>query len=648
MPMKTADPAQSQSLLEAILESAAGAIIAIDHHGLIQSVNPATTKLFGYAQADLIGKNVAILMPEPDRARHDAYIDRHMTTGERRIIGIGRETTGLRKSGETFPMHLSVSAFEVGGVRYYAGIIHDLSQRTKLEAEIDRQALLFQAVFDHVPEAILITDPDFNVLLLNPAAEGLLSGLEEEFPGGHLATLFADPGDFDALTRGLGNAGQKRKPVPLSANLRGIGGAPLPGEVLAAEISSASGRRTGVVVVVRDLTEERQREEALLKSQRLEAIGQLTGGIAHDFNNLLTIVSGNLELMDLYITDARAHDHLKRAAQAVDAGARLTSRLLTFARRRRLEPQVVDLNDQVRLMSELLRRTLGETIQLSTILLAKLWPTRVDPSEVENAVVNLAINARDALPQGGKLVIETTNILIDAETAAGTAGLGAGEFVRLSVSDNGTGMPKEVLARAFEPFFTTKPTGRGTGLGLSTIYGFVKQSNGHVTIYSEPGLGTTVNIYLPRYEGAEIERTETPKAIADDAMPAGGHILLVEDNHEVRAVALALLKRLGYEVTEANTAVEAIAHLESGLTVEAVFSDVIMPGGLSGFDLARWLVANKPELPILLTTGFSEEIARQRETDAANPQILRKPYTQAELGAMLRAIIGAKNAKASS
>lgn len=632
-------------MLKAILETAAGAIISINRNGIIQTVNPATEKLFGYSERELIGKNVSILMPDPDHTRHDAYIRHHLETGERRIIGIGRETNARRRDGTIFPIHLSVSGFDVDGERYFAGIIHDITARTRLEAEIDRQALLFQTVFDHVPEALLILDPTCHILLVNPAAERLLGETGATLAGTYIAELFVHRSDFDHIAEEIAVMSEAHAPStePIHVRLKGKRSEAFPGEIVAAHISSSTGIRTGIVVLMRDLTNEIRREEALLKSQRLEAIGQLTGGIAHDFNNLLTIVTGNIELMEDLLTTDAARDHARRARQAAEAGARLTNRLLTFARRRRLEPQVVNLNDQVRVMTELLQRTLGEAVQLSTILAPDLWATRVDPSEVENAIVNLAINARDALSSSGKLIIETSNAAFDddansVETAAMQGDIAPGDYVRLSVSDNGTGMSKEVLARAFEPFFTTKPPGRGTGLGLSTIYGFVRQSNGNVTIYSEPGRGTTVNIYLPRHQAAN---QGSKSAVHDRASRFGDGrlILLVEDNAEVRAVARGRLRRLGYAVQEVGTADEAIDLLAGGLAAAAVFSDVVMPGTRSGFDLARWVRANRPSLPLLLTSGFAEDIARSGEDGTEHTYLLRKPYTQGELAKMLSDVI---------
>jgi PAS domain S-box-containing protein len=631
-------------MLEAILQSAVGAIITIDTKGTIQTVNPATVRLFGYSESEMIRRNVSMLMPEPHRARHDGYLAHHMATGERKIIGIGRDVEGLRKDGSLFPMHLSVSAFDVQGVHFFAGIVHDLSARSRLQDEVSRQAALFQAVFDHVPEPLIITNVDRRILLVNPAAERVFGYSGEELAGQSTAIIYDEPLDFVRAGSAFGNVDGdvRQKSGPMSLRFRRKNGDAFPGQLARAKIRAPDGSAAGILGMIRDITLEQKQEDARLKTQRLEAIGQLTGGVAHDFNNLLTIITGNLELLEDYVADPRGFDNLKRAQGAAEAGARLTSRLLTFARRRRLEPQIIDLNEQVRAMLELLTRTLGENIQLSTRLAYDLWKTRIDQSEIESAILNLAINARDAMPNGGKLVIETTNVRLDGDTAFSDGAAAPGKYVRMSVSDTGSGMSKDVMRRAFEPFFTTKPTGRGTGLGLSTIYGFVKQSNGNVMIYSEAGQGTTINIYLPEYAaegnpGAELaESASSPELV-------GETVLVVEDNPDVRAVAVGRLKRLGYQVVEAESAVDAIRRLSDGLAVDVVFSDVVMPGGQSGFDLARWISSHLPGLAVVLTSGFSEDVMPGPESD--HLQVLRKPYTQKELEIELRRAIVAKQAK---
>ena len=414
---------------------------------------------------------------------------------------------------------------------------------------------------------------------------------------------------------------------------------------------------TRVAERTRELQAEMQRREqalaALAKAQRMEAFGQLTGGVAHDFNNLLTVITGNQELLEMRLVDPKDLALLKRAQEAAEMGARLTSRLLTFARRRQLEPTLLNLNDQVTGMVELLRRAIGEQVTLTTKLAPRLWAVRADASEIENAVLNLAINARDAMPNGGTIVVETADCTIEADEIGGGGKLGfrsgaaadamlpAGEYVRLSVSDTGTGMTQEVLQRAFEPFFTTKPPGKGTGLGLSTIFGFVQQSSGTVTIYSEVDRGTTVNIYLPR--AIEAGKPSTPSRRDQAPMVGNGEtILLVEDRADVRQVTSARLEELGYVVIEAASGHDAIELLQAGGTSpQLVFSDVVMPGGVSGFDLVRWVHGNRPGLKVLLTSGFSEEVAGGRDRERPAVSLLRKPYSRVELARALRAALEA-------
>lgn len=378
--------------------------------------------------------------------------------------------------------------------------------------------------------------------------------------------------------------------------------------------------------------EIRRREEAhaaLVQAQRMEAFGQLTGGIAHDFNNLLTIITGNLELLlDRLGPDAPAAQAalIKRATDAADMGAALTKRLLTFARRRRLTPQVLDVNEMILNLTEILQRSLGEPIALTTVLAGNLWHTRADGSELENAILNLAINARDAMPSGGNLVIESRNVSGDE---AGMAN--GGEMVLISVTDTGHGMSPEVLEHAFEPFFTTKEPGRGTGLGLSTVYGFAEQSGGRAAIESGPSRGTTVNLYLPRVEEpcSPAQGTIEPIPLSENSET----ILVVEDNPEVRELTLQRVEGLGYVVLEAENGAAAIRILESGADVQVVLSDIVMAGGISGYDVARWVERNVPHVKVLLTTGYAAEEAR---ADAAEIPVLRKPYARAALAVALR------------
>lgn len=627
------EPSAGPEMLTAILQTAVGAIITIDEHGIIQIANPACVRMFGYSLEELNGHNVSKLMPAPHGARHDAYVRRHVETGEKRIIGIGRELEGLRKDGSTFWMHLSVSAFTVEGRSYFAGTIIDLDERKRREA-------LMASVFDHIPDGLLITDLDRRVLECNSAFSRIFGYMPTEIHGRSARVLFSEGSGFDRIAtaeeRLLESAVDSHAPFELELIRKS--GEVFPSLTVVAAVRDPIGRAIAMVAIIRDVTHERAQAAALSKAQRLEAYGQLTGGIAHDFNNLLTIISGNQELLELRLKDERDRILLKRAQDAAEMGARLTARLSTFARRRKLEPVVVNLNDLVLGMAELLRRTLGEPIQRSSVLASSLWSTKADPSEIENAILNLAINARDAMPRGGKLIIETRNVSGADLSREVPSDLPAIDYVCVAVADTGSGMSKEVLAHAFEPFFTTKEPGRGTGLGLSTIYGFAKQSGGCATIYSEVGRGTVINIYLPRAD--RVPSASMPPSSAPETLSARGRtILVVEDNPEVREVTIARLNELGFAVTAAESGPAAVALLEAGTTFDLVFSDVVMAGGMSGFDVAKWIEENKPGLKVLLTSGFVTEFAKRGHLPEASLKVLQKPYGRSELAAALRDVL---------
>ena len=631
-------PAPHASLhrLAAMLRSAVDAIISIDQTGLIESINPATETLFGYSAAELIGQNVKILMPEPYRSQHDGYIRQYRHTGQRRIIGIGRDVTGRRKDGSTFPMHLSVSEYEIDGKRHFAGIVHDLTAQRQAEFDSTRQQTLFEAIVNDSPQAILIADQSHKIFLVNPAATSIFGYQPQELIGKNSQVVFASDDDYERMSRlrlGLDAPVIAGAVEPLRLNFRRKNGEVFPGEIIATTIRDKNRNVLGTMKLVRDITQQVKQNEALLQAQRMDALGQLTGGIAHDFNNLLTIIIGNLELLDPNPDGEQSRKHLRRASEAAQMGARLTSRLLSFSRQRKLEPTVIKLNEQILNMMDLLRRSLGETVELTTALDGDLWAVRTDPSEIENAVLNLAINARDAMPDGGRLTIETQNVNLAPDDDLREYGLNPGEYVRLTVSDTGCGMPPAVIARAFEPFFTTKG-GHGTGLGLASIYGFVKQSGGNATIYSELGRGTMVNLYLPRFVSHEARVSSDASVRA--AAATGETVLVVEDNADLRALSLERLRRLGYQVIEADSGPAALAVLEAGARVDLVFSDVIMPGGITGYELAARARRHNPRIKVLLTSGYEAEPTAAREL-----QVLRKPYGQADLARALREVLEA-------
>ena len=388
----------------------------------------------------------------------------------------------------------------------------------------------------------------------------------------------------------------------------------------------------------RSEAERRVAQQALMQSQKMEALGKLTGGVAHDFNNVLQVIAGNLQLLGRMVGDDEAGERVQGRVQAamagVDRGARLASHLLAFARKQPLAPVAVNAGRLVREMDDMLRRALGASVELETVVGGGLWNTLVDPGFLENALLNLAINARDAMGGNGKLTIEAGNASLDDDYAAQHEEVIAGQYVMLAVSDTGTGMSAEVMQRAFEPFFTTKPDGLGTGLGLSMVYGFVKQSQGHVKIYSEPGHGTTIRMYLPRSMAAErlpaVSRSEA-------AMPGGMEtILVVEDDEQVRESVVATLVELGYRVLKAADAHSALTVLESGATVDLLFTDVVMPGALRSPELARRARLLHPDIEILFTSGYTENAIVHGGRLDAGVALLSKPYRTEQLAEKLR------------
>ncbi|WP_409523063.1 ATP-binding protein [Nitrincola sp. MINF-07-Sa-05] len=395
-------------------------------------------------------------------------------------------------------------------------------------------------------------------------------------------------------------------------------------------IHDASGQAVRVIGGMTDLSEQVQLEEQLRQSQRLESIGQLTGGIAHDFNNLLTVILGNAELLE---DELSSNDELRPLAEmigkAAQRGAGLTQHLLAYARRQVLQPDLLDVNRMVRDMSDLLKRSLGEQVEIEIKLHPDLWPVLADRTQLESAILNLCINARDAMPTGGSLIIETDNVHLDDHYTVHYQDLNPGEYVRLAISDNGIGIEEDCLNKVFEPFFTTKEQGKGTGLGLSMVFGFIKQSNGHINIYSELGEGTVVRLYLPRAEETEEEGTLSDALQVSEARCR--KVLVVEDDELVRGHAAELLESLEYQVLSAENGAVALDLIRQDDTIDILFTDIIMPGGMNGRELADQALQIRPELKILFTSGYTEHAILHQGWFEPGIQMLSKPYRRQDL-----------------
>ena len=394
----------------------------------------------------------------------------------------------------------------------------------------------------------------------------------------------------------------------------------------------------GVVAICQDVTDRRMAERHLAQSQKMEGVGQLTGGVAHDFNNLLTVIIGNLDMLAEWPgADARARETADIALRAADRGADLVRSLLAFSRKQPLQPRVVNLNEIVLETDHLLRRTLGEQVELETSPEREIWLTMVDPAQLQAALINLAVNARDSMKQGGKLTIETGNVVLDEDYALQNADARPGAYVLLAVSDTGTGIPAALLDRVFEPFFTTKKTGEGTGLGLSMVYGFIKQSNGHIKIYSEVGHGTTVKLYLPRSEASAVVEAPAPALVLNS--PDNETVLVVEDEAMVRDFVVQQLRQLGYRTLLAENGKEALAVLDGDSTIDLLLTDVILSGTLTGKQVADAAAQRRPGLKVLFMSGYTENAIVHHGRLDPGVMLLSKPFRATELARMVRKAI---------
>lgn len=502
-------------------------------------------------------------------------------------------------------------------------------EREHSEARLEESNELLGATLRAVPYAIVCLDRQQRVQIWNRAAEENFGYSEHELLGSSYP-LVPEEGcvEFEALHARV-FAGETLRDIRLQhrrkdGELRQISYA-------AAPIHDGP-RIRGIVASLEDVTDHAGLEERFIQAQKMEAIGNLTGGMAHDFNNLLAVVIGNLDLLrPMLPAHGQAIELADESFEAAWRGAKLTKRLLAFARRQSLTPQCIILNDLVRNTVKLLERTLGEEVVIALALSEQVWPVMVDPAQFEAAITNLATNARDSMPTGGRLDLVTRNCSLDEDYAAAHPDVTVGDYVMIEVSDNGAGIAPEVVGKIFDPFYTTKTEGYGTGLGLSMVFGFMRQSGGHIHVHSEVGLGTTFRLYLPRsFEG--VDRPGLAKV--EDTVGGGETVLVVEDNAALRRVAVRQLLELGYEVMEADSGAAAIDVLERE-SIDIVFSDVVMPGGLDGYALERHVAAVWPNIKVVLTSGYA---ANEATVGASRPgvRLLNKPYRRNHLAIAIR------------
>jgi len=494
-----------------------------------------------------------------------------------------------------------------------------------------------------IGDAVIVTDPLARVLQLNPVAEELTGWCNEEVQNKPLAEVFPI---FNAFTHEktkdpVGRVLEEGVVVGLANHtvLRSRKGKEYQIADSAAPIKNEDGEILGVILVFRDVTQQYQTEEALRRSQKMDAIGQLSGGIAHDFNNRLGVIIGYLDFLKNYLADdEKPRRWVDTAANATLRCIDLTRQLLTFSRHQSGETKVVNINDELKELETMISRSVTPEVKVTYFLAEDLWLTETDPGELQDTILNLAINARDAMPNGGNLFIETSNKCLDADYAVLNPDVEAGDYVQLMLSDTGIGMNRDTLEHIFEPFFTTKPKGQGTGLGMAMVYGFVKRYAGHIKIYSEPGVGTSMRLYLPR--STTRESVDIVKSEHESELPTGSEtILIVDDEVDLLQLAEYYLNELGYRTYLAENAAQALEILAQEKGIDLLFSDVVMPGGMNGYELAQQATQHYPRLKILLSSGFTSKTFSHNGFARFAAHLLSKPYRKADLARRIRRVL---------
>ncbi len=675
---------RTTELFSALLESAPDAMLIVDERGNILLANSQTEKLFGYRREELIGQPVETLMPPRFRGAHTQHRSQFFSAPHLRSMDAGLDLYGLRRDGSEFPVEISLNPIASEGGTLVTSSIRDISDRKHAEqelrrayAELDRRVLQRTAELERVTAelrarismqertenelrqseerfrllvegakdyAIFMLDPEGVVVSWNAAAERIYGFTAEEAIGSSHTRFYSteDPqaetpqyaleqaaatGRFEEESWRVRKDGQRFRASTVTTALRENGG-----------------NLRGFSKITRDLTERRELEHRLRHAQKLEAIGRLAGGVAHEFNNSATAILGYSSLIiDRVQDDDKLRHYAEEVHKAGQRAASVTRQLLAFSRQQILQPTMLNLNEVVADIEKMIRGLIGENIRLLTTLDPYLGVVKADSGEMEQVMVNLALNARDAMPDGGVMIIETGNVEVDPAFAAENPDMAPGPHVRLRVSDTGIGLEKQTAVRIFEPFFTTKPVGKGTGLGLSTVYGTVKRSGGGILVFSEPGRGAAFEIYLPRLE----QQTFVKPAILSPGRKADGGsetILIVEDDSSLRWLTGQILTQFGYTVLEAGDASHALALAkERAGDIDLLLTDVVMPG-FNGRQLARQVEQLYPQTKVLLMSGYTAEIVAQQDGKELAGAFLEKPFTPEQLGLKVREVLDQSDA----
>ncbi len=628
-------PKNSRAVFENLLFELPMMVIAIDGEGKVINANQAVLDVLGFVGEEIVGKHsLDLLNPQSRVLLKEKILPEMFETG--RFMNIDVEL--VKKNGETVEMLMSSVAHKnaAGRVEKSIVVFADMSQRAEAQAALRQSEQRFRESFESAAHGMAILTADGRVAAANVAMTELLRQSELELSRKRLAELVIDA-DQDKL-QAMFSRVMSGQHAGVNAELRfkGAEEKSIHGLTSISGVRDRFGKIEQLIVQIVDLTTRHRAEEHLRKAQKMEAIGQLTGGIAHDFNNLLTVIIGNLQLVEKAL---EGNDKAsKRARDAIDAatkGSDLTRQLLAFARRQPLAPQEVEVNDLIENMGSLLGRSIGGSVELKVDLMDGNPVIKADPTQLESSILNLAINARDAMDKNGRLTIETSPAYLDQAYASEHEEVVPGHYILIAVSDTGSGIPAHIIEKIFQPFFTTKEVGKGTGLGLSMVFGFIKQSGGHVRVYSEEGHGTSFKLYLPRTDLMDEE-----VVVEKPASSVKKKILVTEDQEAVRMVAVDFLEDFGYEVVQACDGVEALQILQDQPDIALLFTDVVMPGGMNGFDLSQAAEQIRPDLKIIHASGYPKGAMVHQEEPRLKDNLISKPFRREELRRVIAETLG--------
>jgi PAS domain S-box-containing protein len=630
------DRKRIEERLRRLLDSAPDAMVIAGNEGRIILVNSQTEKLFGYQREELLGQPVEVLVPERFWNHHRKHRGNYMVNPQARAMGAGTELYGVKKDGTEFPVEISLSPQQTEDGILVSSTIRDITERKRVDDALRQSEANFRAMIEGTYGVYRAT-PEGKLLVVNDALVKIL-GYEsvEEVMALNLAVDIFENGEYTPLM--FDQPGTRKQFAKLEAHWKRKDGSTIPVEISGRAVRDENGTILYFEVIVENVAHVRGVEQRLRHVQKMEAIGRLAGGIAHDFNNVLGVVVAYTEmLVEKLQGDSELFPLVNSVTKAVERGGTLTRQLLAFSRQQVLEPQVISIAEHLEGIKDMLARVIGEDIKLIMLPGNTNLRVKVDPTQLEQVIMNLVVNARDAMPEGGRLTIETGEIDIDDEYCGRNPEARIGRHVMMAVTDTGCGMSPEILSRIFEPFFTTKEQGKGTGLGLATIYGIVKQSGGHISAYSEVGRGTTFKVYLP----ATHEQIDKPEVLPQERVAPRGEetILLVEDEESLRTVTQEFLSNKGYKVIVAEDFQKAVEACEGNSRhIDLLMTDVVLPGA-SGPKLADRLATSRPEMKVLFVSGYTADALVHGDLHRTDFAFLSKPFSLNTLARKIRSIL---------